>query len=414
MARNEVPVEKRFPVLVQITRASHFAWRQAVVDLCPGCDPVAVVNRMWEITGHDTAAAYVKRLDPKKPLAMQFARSIEWSSQCMGEDAESLPGAKEGEALLKACWPRIAPAATSGSRRRSTTSTPSSARSCASRRPNPCRKAGAAACVGSGSSPEPLSGLSAPSRPLLTPAAWPRRMPPSPDAGKGCCRVATLYPCCRQSPGGPPAARGEPQERGLRGDDGEQRPGRAAQGRDLASGPDPLRDDAARAGRVRFREGAQGEAGMGDHPVPLPLRGAFRRAQGPGPGTGRRRLPRQAGLREGAGRPPPPHPPAEEAREPRGTRHEDQVQRLARRHRPRRPHPDRRPEQEDRRAAPHARERPGRHLFPGRRGGRRRGRQAPRRWRRSTGCSPGPKASSTSTSGPSAAPAPSISPRRKS
>ena len=101
MARNEVPVEKRFPVLVQITRASHFAWRQAVVDLCPGCDPVAVVNRMWEITGHDTAAAHVKRLDPKKPLAMQFAKSIEWSSQCMGEDAESLPGAKEGEALLK-------------------------------------------------------------------------------------------------------------------------------------------------------------------------------------------------------------------------------------------------------------------------------------------------------------------------
>jgi hypothetical protein len=101
MARNEVPVEKRFPVLVQITRASHFAWRQAVVDLCPGCDPVAVVNRMWEITGHDTAAAYVKRLDPKKPLAMQFARSIEWSSQCMGEDAEALEGPKAGEAMLK-------------------------------------------------------------------------------------------------------------------------------------------------------------------------------------------------------------------------------------------------------------------------------------------------------------------------
>jgi hypothetical protein len=101
MARNEVPVEKRFPVLVQISRASHFAWRQAVVELCKGADAVAVVNKMWELTGHDTAAAYVKRLDPKKPLAMQFAKSIEWSSQCMGEDAEALPGKTDNEAYLK-------------------------------------------------------------------------------------------------------------------------------------------------------------------------------------------------------------------------------------------------------------------------------------------------------------------------
>jgi hypothetical protein len=88
-------------VLVQIARASHFAWRQAVVELCPGCDPVAVVNKMWEITGHDTAAAYLKRLDPNKPLPMQFARAIQWSSQCMGEDAEALPGTSDGEALLR-------------------------------------------------------------------------------------------------------------------------------------------------------------------------------------------------------------------------------------------------------------------------------------------------------------------------
>ena len=100
MARNEVPVEKRFPVLVQISRASHFAWRQAVVATCPGCDPVAVVNKMWELTGHDTAAAYVKRLDPQKPLPLQFAKAIEWSSQCMGEDAEALPGQTDDEAFL--------------------------------------------------------------------------------------------------------------------------------------------------------------------------------------------------------------------------------------------------------------------------------------------------------------------------
>jgi hypothetical protein len=83
----DIPVEKRFAVLSQITRAQHFAWRRAVVELCPDVDPVAVVDRMWEITGVDTARAYIKRLDPSKDLPLQVARSIAWSSQCMGEDA---------------------------------------------------------------------------------------------------------------------------------------------------------------------------------------------------------------------------------------------------------------------------------------------------------------------------------------
>jgi hypothetical protein len=40
---------------------------------------------MWEITGVQTARAYQKRLDPGKPLALQVARSIAFSSACMGE-----------------------------------------------------------------------------------------------------------------------------------------------------------------------------------------------------------------------------------------------------------------------------------------------------------------------------------------
>lgn len=42
---------------------------------------------MWEISGVDTARAYARRLRPGPGLAADFARSIVWSSQCMGEDA---------------------------------------------------------------------------------------------------------------------------------------------------------------------------------------------------------------------------------------------------------------------------------------------------------------------------------------
>ena len=83
----DIPIDKKFSILVEISRAQHFAWREAVAELCPDVDPVAVVNRMWEVTGVQTAQAYLKRLDPKAPLAPQFAESIVWSSLCMGEDA---------------------------------------------------------------------------------------------------------------------------------------------------------------------------------------------------------------------------------------------------------------------------------------------------------------------------------------
>lgn len=81
------PVEKKFAVLCKITRAQHFAWREAVQETCPEADPAAVGAKMWELTGHQTADAYLKRIDPSAPLAPQVARSIVWSSESMGEDA---------------------------------------------------------------------------------------------------------------------------------------------------------------------------------------------------------------------------------------------------------------------------------------------------------------------------------------
>ena len=83
----DTPMEQRFRVLCQIVRAQHFAWREAVAELCPGIDPAAVASRMWEITGRETAHAYLKRIDASQPLARQVASSVVWSSRCMGEDA---------------------------------------------------------------------------------------------------------------------------------------------------------------------------------------------------------------------------------------------------------------------------------------------------------------------------------------
>jgi hypothetical protein len=88
----DVPVEERFRVLCEITRAQHFAWREAALALAPELDPVALTNKMWEITGRQTARAYLKRLDPDRPLALQIAHSIAWSSACMGEDITVEPG----------------------------------------------------------------------------------------------------------------------------------------------------------------------------------------------------------------------------------------------------------------------------------------------------------------------------------
>ena len=83
----DIPVEKKFAVLTEITRAQHFAWHEAVRRACPDVDTAKVVNLMWELTGHETARAYLKRLDPTKPLGPQVAGAIVWSSQCIGEEA---------------------------------------------------------------------------------------------------------------------------------------------------------------------------------------------------------------------------------------------------------------------------------------------------------------------------------------
>ena len=88
----DLPFEKRFAILCEITRAQHFAWREAVAQLCPDVDPARVVDRMWELTGEQTARAYLKRVDPQRPLAPQIAASVVWSSQCMGEDASVREG----------------------------------------------------------------------------------------------------------------------------------------------------------------------------------------------------------------------------------------------------------------------------------------------------------------------------------
>jgi hypothetical protein len=79
--------ERRFSTLCQIVRAQHFAWREAVRDLCPSVDPADLVARMWQVTGRQTARAYLKRVDPSAPLAPQIANAIVWSSESMGEDA---------------------------------------------------------------------------------------------------------------------------------------------------------------------------------------------------------------------------------------------------------------------------------------------------------------------------------------
>jgi len=102
-------IEKRFKVLVEIARASHFAWREAVARCCPEVDPARVVQEMWAITADATARSYVPRIDVEQDVARQVAECIVWSSVCMGEDASVEPGERPGEWLVRhvACpWHR--------------------------------------------------------------------------------------------------------------------------------------------------------------------------------------------------------------------------------------------------------------------------------------------------------------------
>jgi len=96
----EPPLETRFAVLCEIVRAQHFAWREAVRRMCPEVDPGEVADCMWALTGERTAAAYLTHIDRDGPLALEAARSIAFSSRCMGEDATAEAG-DHGEAFVR-------------------------------------------------------------------------------------------------------------------------------------------------------------------------------------------------------------------------------------------------------------------------------------------------------------------------
>lgn len=98
---DDLPLEKKFGILVEICRSSHFAWREAVLRTCPGADIQSIVNEMWDVTGVQTAESYLKHMDRSQPLAEQVAASIVWSSRCMGEDADLEDGDRPGEYLVR-------------------------------------------------------------------------------------------------------------------------------------------------------------------------------------------------------------------------------------------------------------------------------------------------------------------------
>lgn len=97
----EIQLEKKFNMLSQIQRASHFEWLRAAKELCPSVSELDLVLKFWEIVGHDTAKSYLRHLDPEKPLPEQIARNFVFSSQSMGEDAEFIEGEDEKEAFAQ-------------------------------------------------------------------------------------------------------------------------------------------------------------------------------------------------------------------------------------------------------------------------------------------------------------------------
>ncbi len=97
----DIPLEKKFNMLSQIQRASHFEWLRAAKELCPDVSELDLVLKFWEIVGHDTAKNYLKHLDPEKSLPEQIAKNFGFSSQAMGEDAEFVEGKDEKEAFAQ-------------------------------------------------------------------------------------------------------------------------------------------------------------------------------------------------------------------------------------------------------------------------------------------------------------------------
>jgi 2,4-dienoyl-CoA reductase (NADPH2) len=96
----EVPIETRFSLLCEITRATHFGWRETVCEFLKDIPAEKLVKRFWEITARDTAKGYLRRIDPSKPLPAQIAREMVSSSVIMGEDAKLIIGKDENEAYV--------------------------------------------------------------------------------------------------------------------------------------------------------------------------------------------------------------------------------------------------------------------------------------------------------------------------
>jgi len=99
--RMDIPVEKRFRVLSQILRASHFEWLRAARALAPNVSELQLILKFWEEVAKDTAESYIKRIEPDKPLPEQIVRCFVFSSICMGEDCEAVAGKDENEAFAR-------------------------------------------------------------------------------------------------------------------------------------------------------------------------------------------------------------------------------------------------------------------------------------------------------------------------
>lgn len=97
----EIPIEKKFKILSQIHRSSHFEWIQAIKEICTDVDEYDLVLKYWEKVAEATARNYLQHLDISKPLPKQVAENFVFSSICMGEDAELVEGKDENECFAR-------------------------------------------------------------------------------------------------------------------------------------------------------------------------------------------------------------------------------------------------------------------------------------------------------------------------
>ena len=96
-------LEQKFEALCRINRVSFFEWRETFMKLYPEKSSLEAVLQYWEIVGHDTAKAYLKRVDKSKPVAPQIAQMIVDSSLAMGESARVVEGDDEVRVIHDIC-----------------------------------------------------------------------------------------------------------------------------------------------------------------------------------------------------------------------------------------------------------------------------------------------------------------------